>query len=245
MNTETPPPECPHCGHRIDQRYCPACGEQVAKPLRLAALLSGVFDQLLEFEYPLARTLKALLTKPASLVQRYWSGDRKHFTHPFKLCFWAATIDFALVLALGVGDRLAVGVENADESLQWLLSFGQYLLFLYLIPMAWLLARLCQPRITPLAAYVALLYGFAGVHVLKIFIMPLVLLPSEIVFWIYRLVTPLYLGWLLFSLLPAGFFSRLWRTVLLYLVFIGFQIAVNSMLITSLRMLKVVEAGGQ
>lgn len=245
MNSAEQPVDCPHCGHRIEQRYCPACGEQVAKPLRLAALLPGVLDQLLEFEYPLARTLKALLTKPASLVQRFWAGDRKHFTHPFKFCFWAATIDFALVLALDVGDRLVVGVENADEPLTWLLSFGQYLLFLYLIPTAWLLGRLCQPRVTPLAAYVALLYGFAGVHVLKILIMPFVLLPYDFIFWIYRLVTPAYLGWLLFNLLPAGIFSRAWRTALLYLVFVGFQIAVNSLLITSLRILGIVDAGTQ
>lgn len=239
LPTPIAPGHCPHCGQPITQRYCSACGEQNARSLKLAELLPGVLDQLWEFDYPLARTLKLLASRPATLVQRYWAGDRKHYTHPFKLCFWAATLDFALVLSLGLADKVVVGGDDPNLPVQWLLSLGQYLMFLYLIPVAWLLAFMLRPAVTPLAGYVALLYGFAGVHLLKALTIAVVYLQADVGFWLHRLLTPFYLGWLLFGLLPGAVWSRLARTVVLFFSYVACQIGVNSLLIAVLAVLQI------
>ena len=221
---------CPHCGQPIAEQFCAQCGEHRPVPLKLAELAPGVFEQLLQFEYPLARTLKLLASRPAELVRRYWAGDRRHFTHPFKLCFWAATLDFALVIALGLVNTLVIGAETVDSSeLLLMLSIGQYMQFLYFIPVAWLVAYLLRPSVTPLAGYVALLYGFAAIHLLKALTIGIVLLHSEIGFWLHRLITPLYVIWLFCGLLPGAMWARVARGLLIYLSYVLCQIAVNSL----------------
>lgn len=223
-------PACPHCGQPIAEQFCAHCGEHRPVPLKLTELAPGVFEQLLQFEYPLARTLKLLFSRPAELVRRYWAGDRKHFTHPFKLCFWAATLDFALVIGLGLVNTLVIGAETVGGAeLLLLLSIGQYMQFLYFIPVACLLAYLMRAGVTPLAGYVALLYGFAAIHLLKVLTISLVLLHAEIGFWLHRLITPLYLIWLFCGLLPGAMWARVARALLIYLSYVLCQIAVNSL----------------
>ena len=229
-NSNVPPDSiCPHCGRVLTGPFCSHCGEHLPTPLKLAELAPGVFEQLLQFEYPLARTLKLLFSRPAELVRRYWAGDRKHFTHPFKLCFWAATLDFALVVGLGLTETLVVGAKEAGSSLSMLMSLGQYLQFLYLIPVAWLLAYLLRPAVTPLAGYVALLYGFAASHLLKALTIAIALLYTDVGFWLHRALTPLYLCWLLFGLLPGPAWRRIAGALLIYLSYVICQIGVNAL----------------
>lgn len=89
---------CPTCGRKRATAFCPSCGE---KPLRESDLtLADLGGQLLrEFssvDGKLARSLRALLTRPGALSVAHVAGRRQAYLGPLQLFFVANALFVAI-----------------------------------------------------------------------------------------------------------------------------------------------------
>jgi hypothetical protein len=89
---------CPTCGRTRATAFCPSCGE---KPLRAADLtLADLGAQLLkEFssvDGKLARSVRALLTRPGALTVAHVAGRRESYLGPLQLFFVANALFVAV-----------------------------------------------------------------------------------------------------------------------------------------------------
>ena len=76
---------CKNCEHRFEGNFCPNCGQ---KPndgrIVLRESARDVLEHYFDFDAPLFRTIKGMITNPGKLVREYISGKRKSYSHPFR-----------------------------------------------------------------------------------------------------------------------------------------------------------------
>lgn len=103
--TTSPPPSrsCPNCGTRVDDRFCPRCGQ--ANRERLVSFRSIVRD-LVEDQFSLGgalpRTLGALLFRPGRLTREYAEGRVARYVAPFRL-YLVSSLVFFVALSFVAG----------------------------------------------------------------------------------------------------------------------------------------------
>lgn len=92
------PWHCIACGHGVETKHCPTCGERSvrAKDLTLRRLLVEVLHTLTHLDSRLVRSLRYLLFRPGTLTVAYLEGPRKPYISPFQLFLTANVIFFAV-----------------------------------------------------------------------------------------------------------------------------------------------------
>lgn len=91
---------CRNCGEKLLGEFCWRCGQEAAdfhRPLR--SLASDFFENVLNLDSKLLRTIGPLLFKPGRLTREYLAGRRAPYVRPLKLYLLAALLAFG-VLAL-------------------------------------------------------------------------------------------------------------------------------------------------
>lgn len=94
------PETCRNCGETLLGAFCWRCGQEAAdfhRPLR--SLAADFFDNVLNLDSKLLRTIGPLLFRPGWLTREYLAGRRVPYVRPLKLYLIAALIAFG-VLAL-------------------------------------------------------------------------------------------------------------------------------------------------
>jgi hypothetical protein len=230
MTTTTPLP-CPHCQQTLTGNYCAHCGEHRPQVLRPAQLLGPSLEQLGQLDGPVGRTLLSLLREPATLIAAYWRGDRRYHSHPIKLVFWATTIFVAVLTFTGLLDKVTLVDAAAKQWISLVLALNSYLVFVYLLPSAWLASRRFTETRNITESYVALLFITALSLWIKLLSVPFAFLYPDVVFWFHRFLPPALFAWVLYPLLRGHPILRVIWGVLIYTLYFLTAIAGNSAII--------------
>lgn len=95
---ETKPEACLNCGERLLGEFCWRCGQEAAdfhRPLR--SLVADFFENVLNLDTKLLRTVRPLLFKPGRLTREYLAGRRAPYVRPLKLYLLAALLSFGVM----------------------------------------------------------------------------------------------------------------------------------------------------
>jgi hypothetical protein len=83
---------CLNCGHPLDNRYCPSCGQKnTSFRVSLTLVLKEILSEAFELDGRVPRTLVPFFSKPGFLTREYNAGRRASYTSPFRL-FLAMTL---------------------------------------------------------------------------------------------------------------------------------------------------------
>ena len=96
---------CLNCGASIASRFCGECGQEnePAAP-SFSALIADLWQEFLQLDGKVLRTLWFLLSRPGFLSAEYVSGRRIRYVSPFRLYFWATALFVLLFYKLNVID---------------------------------------------------------------------------------------------------------------------------------------------
>lgn len=84
---------CKNCGTEFDGNFCPNCGQKPNNGrIIFRESVRDILEHYFDFDTPLFRTIKGLITNPGKIIKEYIHGRRKSYSHPFRY--------FILVLAL-------------------------------------------------------------------------------------------------------------------------------------------------
>ena len=95
---------CPSCGFRLAENFCPQCGEKRfnAHDLSLSHVFEHVVEAFTHADGKIMRTLAALVTKPGQLTCEYLQGRRKPSLQPLQLVLSLNLIYFLLLHRSGI-----------------------------------------------------------------------------------------------------------------------------------------------
>lgn len=89
--------DCLNCGAKVEERFCPKCGQEntINRP-SFHYLFTHFFEDLLHYDSGFWKTMKTLIFKPGIIVKEYLAGKRKTFVPPVKLYIFISFITFFL-----------------------------------------------------------------------------------------------------------------------------------------------------
>ncbi|SKB96906.1 Protein of unknown function [Soonwooa buanensis] len=87
--------DCLNCGHYVEERFCPHCGQEnteTRQPFHF--LFTHFIEDLTHYDGQFWGTIKNLLFKPGKLTNTYLEGKRQIFVPPVKLYIFVSFITF-------------------------------------------------------------------------------------------------------------------------------------------------------
>lgn len=88
---------CLNCGHIVEERFCPNCGqENIETRQPFYYLFAHFIEDFTHYDGQFWKTIKYLLFKPGRLTKEYLIGKRQAFVAPVKLYIFISFITFFL-----------------------------------------------------------------------------------------------------------------------------------------------------
>lgn len=89
--------DCLNCGHLVEERFCPHCGqENIVTRQPFHYLFTHFVEDFTHYDGQFWGTLKNLLFNPGKLTKTYLEGKRQKFAPPVKLYIFVSFITFFL-----------------------------------------------------------------------------------------------------------------------------------------------------
>jgi hypothetical protein len=86
---------CLNCGHQVEERFCPQCGqENIESRHPFYYLFTHFIEDFTHYDGQFWGTLKNLMFKPGTLTTIYLEGQRQKFVPPVKLYIFVSFITF-------------------------------------------------------------------------------------------------------------------------------------------------------
>ncbi len=168
------PDLCPNCEGSLHGEFCSTCGQRRPTRIALDTVVAGLKEQIAGLDFHWLHTIRSLWCSPGAMLRDYLRGRRAPFTHPVKLLFLSATLYLVVVSLLGVEVSRDAATQRTATAVVALIN---YLVFLLLVPVAWLLRRLfASSGINWAESYVVLCYLWSG-YLLLACLLAVVLLP--------------------------------------------------------------------
>lgn len=105
---------CPNCLVPVTGLYCGYCGQKQKSAVRpFRQMIGEFFNDILNLDAKLLRTLKPLLLQPGFLSREYFAGRRLHYVTPLKLYFFLSIVTFFLIQ-----QRFDVVVSMGEDPVQ-------------------------------------------------------------------------------------------------------------------------------
>lgn len=88
---------CLNCGHQVEERFCPHCGqENIERRQPFHFLFTHFIEDFTHYDGQFWKTIKYLFTRPGKLTQEYLAGKRQVYVAPVKLYIFISFITFFL-----------------------------------------------------------------------------------------------------------------------------------------------------
>lgn len=88
---------CLNCGHTVEERFCPHCGQEnieIKQPFHY--LFTHFIEDFTHYDGQFWKTIKYLLFRPGKLTKEYLAGKRQTYVAPVKLYIFISFITFFL-----------------------------------------------------------------------------------------------------------------------------------------------------
>lgn len=105
---------CPSCGHAIQLRYCPACGQKnFTSRFTLSYLFYSFIESNFSFEKGALSTIYRLVYQPGVVLRGYLSGATVRYFTPLKYLFILVSISALILIGSGVyDDAISTQIQN-------------------------------------------------------------------------------------------------------------------------------------
>ncbi|MCJ7933566.1 MAG: DUF3667 domain-containing protein [Chryseobacterium sp.] len=88
---------CLNCGHYVEQRFCPHCGqENIESRQPFHFLFTHFIEDFTHYDGQFWKTIQYLFTRPGKLTKEYLAGKRQVYVAPVKLYIFISFITFLL-----------------------------------------------------------------------------------------------------------------------------------------------------
>ncbi|PQA92284.1 hypothetical protein B0A69_14635 [Chryseobacterium shigense] len=105
---------CLNCGHQVEERFCPHCGqENIESRHPFYYLFTHFFEDFTHYDGQFWGTIKNLLFKPGKLTKIYLEGKRAQFVPPVKLYIFISFVTF-LFISFQIAD-MDFGKQGMDQ----------------------------------------------------------------------------------------------------------------------------------
>jgi len=88
---------CLNCGHQVEERFCPHCGqENIESRQPFHFLFTHFIEDFTHYDGQFWRTIHYLFTRPGLLTKEYLAGKRQLYVAPVKLYIFVSFLTFFL-----------------------------------------------------------------------------------------------------------------------------------------------------
>ncbi|GHT51293.1 hypothetical protein FACS189440_20110 [Bacteroidia bacterium] len=110
---------CQNCGHYVDKRFCPNCGqENVETRQPFHYLFTHFVADFIHYDGQFWKTIQYLLFYPARLTQEYIAGKRKSYVQPVQLYIFISFLVFFIPAILpGFDEKPDVSIEKESKEI--------------------------------------------------------------------------------------------------------------------------------
>lgn len=213
---------------------CSYCGQERARKIETKRVARELWSQFLELDFLLVRSLIELILHPSQLITHYIAGKRVLYTNPFKLLFITATAYYLMVLVLDlqVGVGFGEQKEQADKAGKVIGAILNYLVFIFLIPTAWMFKKLyAKQRFNFAECYVVLCFIWSGYLIIGIPTAITVYLTDINLFLLRSLVAVIYITLVTKYLFELRTYIAIVKGVLFYLGYLISTFLIMSLLV--------------
>ncbi|MBT2622593.1 MULTISPECIES: DUF3667 domain-containing protein [Chryseobacterium] len=86
---------CLNCGHTVEERFCPHCGQENTQPRQpFYFLFTHFIEDFTHYDGQFWKTIQYLIGRPGRLTKEYLAGKRQLFVPPVKLYIFISFLTF-------------------------------------------------------------------------------------------------------------------------------------------------------
>ncbi|MCF7920839.1 MAG: DUF3667 domain-containing protein [Candidatus Cloacimonetes bacterium] len=109
---------CPNCGEIVDNRFCPACGQENREfKANFKDMMREYISHVFNLDSRFYITLKYLITKPGFLTGEYFKGKRESYISPIRLYLIISMVYFLTFTVHNFYNNIKKGVYLVETEM--------------------------------------------------------------------------------------------------------------------------------
>ncbi|WP_042723263.1 DUF3667 domain-containing protein [Flavobacterium sp. B17] len=117
---------CLNCGHIVEERFCPHCGQENTETKQpFYYLFTHFIEDFTHYDGQFWKTIRYLLFNPGRLTKEYLAGKRQIYVAPVKLYIFISFITFLLPSLFSGSEESEEGHDKTEKASQTILREKQ------------------------------------------------------------------------------------------------------------------------